>query len=119
VAVPAEQPGQPLTRLDKIDAAGVSRVINRPLHVATMKTLLTVKQAAAQLGLSTSLVYALCGSKRLRHERHGLGRGKILIPEDAIEEYRRSVTVAMAQGADQPPPAPKKPRVKLKHLELS
>jgi excisionase family DNA binding protein len=80
-----------------------------------MSTLLTVKQAAERLHLSASLVYALCASKRLRHERHGLGRGKILIPEDAIEEYRQSVTVATEQGADQPPPAPK-PKVKLKHL---
>lgn len=56
--------------------------------------MLTVKQAAERLGLSVSLVYALCAAKKLRHERHGLRRGTIRIPEDAIDEYHRSVTVA-------------------------
>ncbi len=57
--------------------------------------LFTVKEAAEALGLSSALIYGLCAAKRLRHERHGLGRGKIKIPEDAIEEYRRSVTVGV------------------------
>ena len=65
---------------------------------------LTVRQAAERLGVSPSLVYALCASKRLAHERHGLGRGKILIPEEALEEYRRRQTVA-AGGAPGRPPA--------------
>lgn len=79
-----------------------------------MKTLLTVKQAADALGVSPSLVYGLCAARRIRHERHGLKRGSIRIPEDAIEEYRASVTV----GAG--PPAPEKQprrRIKLRHLE--
>jgi excisionase family DNA binding protein len=77
--------------------------------------LFSVQQAAAQLGVSPGLVYALCASKRIRHERHGLGRGKIRIPEDAIEEYRRSVTVpARPEATMTPPPA----RVQLKHLKL-
>jgi excisionase family DNA binding protein len=73
----------------------------------------SVKQAAEYLGLSASLIYGLCSQRRLRHERHGLGRGKIIIPEDALEEYRKSVTV-QAQGAAAflPPTA----RVKLRHL---
>ena len=65
---------------------------------------LSVRQAAERLGVSPSLVYALCASKRLAHERHGLGRGKILIPEGALEEYRRRQTVA-AGGAPGRPPA--------------
>jgi excisionase family DNA binding protein len=68
----------------------------------------TVKEASRYLGLSPSLVYGLCSRKRVRHERHGLGRGKILIPEDALEEYRRSVTVAAERGAPSAPPAPEK-----------
>jgi excisionase family DNA binding protein len=52
-----------------------------------------VKEAAEYLRLSQALVYALLASKRIRHERHGLGRGKILIPEDALDEYRERVTV--------------------------
>ena len=51
---------------------------------------LTVKQAAAQLGISPALVYALVERRKIRHERHGLGRGTIRIPETALDEYRRS-----------------------------
>jgi excisionase family DNA binding protein len=77
-------------------------------------TLLTVKQAAQALNLSQSTVRALCGRRKLRHERHGVGRGKVLIPEDAVEEYRASVTVRA--GAATPPPA--RPPVTLRHLRL-
>jgi excisionase family DNA binding protein len=73
---------------------------------------LTVKQTAERLRISPALVYALCAARKLRHERYGLGRGKILVPEDAIEEYRRRCTVEA--GADRSPP----PRVKLEHLRL-
>ena len=52
--------------------------------------MLTVKQAADQLGVSPSLVYGLCKEGRIRHERHGLGRGTIRIPPDALDEYRRA-----------------------------
>lgn len=72
---------------------------------------LTVREAAERLGLSPSLIYALCHRRQLRHERHGLGRGKILIPEDALEEYRRQRTVGVEAGAVEPAPA-------LKHITL-
>ena len=39
--------------------------------------LFSVQKAAKVLGLSPGLV---CAQKRIRHERHGLGRGKIKIP---------------------------------------
>lgn len=55
--------------------------------------MLTVKNAAHWLGISPSLVYALCKEGRIRHERHGLRRGKILISEAALEEYRRAAEV--------------------------
>lgn len=55
----------------------------------TTITTLTVKQAAERLGISQSLVYGLVAAGKIRHERHGLGRGTIRIPEDALEEYRR------------------------------
>lgn len=70
----------------------------------------TVREAAQVMGISPSLVYALCAQKRLRHERHGLRRGKILIPEDALEEYRKSVTVGAGEAGETPPP--------LKHITL-
>jgi excisionase family DNA binding protein len=77
--------------------------------------MLSVRQAAVELGVSTHTVYGLCKRKQLRHERHGLSGGKILIPQDAIEEYRQSVTVGVRREATAPPA----PRPKLKHLVLS
>lgn len=54
---------------------------------------LTVQEAADHLGVSASLVYALCSKGRLRHARHGLGRGTIRIPPEALEEYLRGSEV--------------------------
>jgi excisionase family DNA binding protein len=79
--------------------------------------LLTVAEAAEILHLSASTVRSLCIARKLRHERHGLGRGVIRIPPDAIEEYRQSVTVTSAA----PQAATRKPSrraVTLKHLRL-
>jgi excisionase family DNA binding protein len=72
-----------------------------------MKTF-SVAEAAKELGVSAGTVYALCAGKKIRHERIGLGRGTIRIPEDALEEYRRSVTVAAGREAASPPPATEK-----------
>ena len=69
---------------------------------------LTVQEAAARLGLSPKTLYALCQRRRIRHERHGLGRGTIRIPEDALDEYRQSVTVDVGREAVTPPPASEK-----------
>lgn len=55
--------------------------------------MLTVKQAAARLGVSAKLVYALCARGKIVHERHGLGRGTIRISEGSLEEYRRGTRV--------------------------
>jgi excisionase family DNA binding protein len=70
--------------------------------------MLSVKQAAERLGISPALVYALCASKRIAHERHGLGRGTIRIPEEAIAAYRKEGTVGAERGGAAPLP--------LKHL---
>jgi excisionase family DNA binding protein len=78
---------------------------------------MTVQEAAERLGVSVSLVYSLCASRRLRHERHGLGRGVIRIPPEAIEEYRQSVTVASA-APKVPARKPTRPAIKLSHLRL-
>ena len=61
---------------------------------------MTVKQTAEALGISVSLVYALLAAKKIRHERHGLGRGTIRIPPEAIDEYRKSQTVNVGDGDD-------------------
>jgi excisionase family DNA binding protein len=74
---------------------------------------LSVKNAAALLGCSADTVYALCAARKLRHERVGLGRGRIRIPEDSIEEYRRRVTVGVEE-ATLPPPTP----IRLRHVSL-
>jgi excisionase family DNA binding protein len=68
--------------------------------------MLSVKQAAERLGVSPKLVYALCAGRKIAHERYGLGRGTIRIPEDALEEYRRAARV----GPGSPTPVP------LRHL---
>ena len=75
---------------------------------------LTVKQAAGHLGVSAALLYELIAAGRIAHERHGLGRGKILIRPDALEAYRLSRTVAARTEEDRPRPA----RVKLRHLRV-
>jgi excisionase family DNA binding protein len=81
-------------------------------------TLLTVKQVADRLGISPALVYSLCARQRIRHERHGLGRGVIRVPEDAIDEYRHSRTVVVYTGDSTEAPAPRREPVRLLHLRL-
>jgi excisionase family DNA binding protein len=76
--------------------------------------MLSVKQAAVRLGVSPALIYILCGRRLLRHERHGIGRGKILIPEDALAEYRQSRTVGVGGAA----PGPVVRRPTLRHLRV-
>jgi excisionase family DNA binding protein len=72
----------------------------------------TVKEAAARLGVSAALVYALCAARKLRHSRVGLGRGKIVIGEDAIAEYLRAREAVPAEAL------PPRRKVKLAHLVL-
>ena len=77
--------------------------------------LLKVAEAADRLGISLAVVYALCSARKIRHERHGLKRGKILIPESALEEYRklRTVEVEEERRSEAPPPLPN-----FKHLHV-
>lgn len=63
---------------------------------------LTVKEAAPLLGLSAASVYALCAARRIRHARVGVGRGKIVIPPEAVAEYLAGGAV----GPSEAPPAP-------------
>jgi excisionase family DNA binding protein len=78
--------------------------------------LLSVPEAAAALGISPNLVYGLCAARKIRHERHGLGRGRIRIPEDAIEEYRKRQTVDAVEPQASVPVARR--RIRLRHLEV-
>jgi excisionase family DNA binding protein len=65
----------------------------------------TIKVAACRLGMSEKTLYALCARKQIRHVRVGPRRGKLLIPEDAIDEYLKRQTVEVASEADEAPPA--------------
>lgn len=78
--------------------------------------MLTVKETAQQLGVSAQTVYCLCMTHKLRHFRVGVGRGKILVSEEAIMDYLKSREV----GAE--PLSARRPRahrVKLQNLTLS
>lgn len=73
---------------------------------------MTVKQAAARLEVSPSLVYSLIAAGKLRYHRVGHGRGRLRVPEDAIGEYLARCTFA----PEEEKPAPKLP--KLRHIRL-
>lgn len=62
--------------------------------------MLTVREAADRLGVSQALIYALVSARKIRHQRHGLRRGAIRIPEDALAEYQARCTV----DVDEAPP---------------
>lgn len=72
---------------------------------------LTVKEAAPLMRVSAATVYALCAAKKIRHQRVGVGRGKILIPPDAVTEYLAKGTVPSADAPPprSPPPTPRPP----------
>jgi excisionase family DNA binding protein len=59
---------------------------------------LSVKQAAERIGISVSLTYALLEGRKIRHERHGLGRGRYVITAEAIEEYRKGREVGVGES---------------------
>jgi len=71
---------------------------------------LTVRAAAARLGVSPSLVYAWCRRRRLVHFRFGRPgrRGKILVPEDALAAFSERHRLAPE------PPAPSRPLVHIR-----
>ena len=79
-----------------------------------MSSPLTVNEAAASLRLSPASVYSLCSRKLLRHQRVGVGRGKILIPTDAIAEYLAKGAV---ESSETVPDAPAL-KLKLRHLTV-
>jgi excisionase family DNA binding protein len=88
-----------------------------------MGRLFTVKEAALRLRLSVGTVYVLVGRRQLRHVRVGTGRGKIAIPDEAIEEYlkRREVVVsptAVGGGPGRGAAPVARPKVKFEHLRL-
>lgn len=75
----------------------------------------TVRAAARELKISVSLVYRLCRSGRITHERYGLGRGVIRISAAALTAFRLSCTTG---GTSLPHPKKKVTRQKFEHLKL-
>jgi excisionase family DNA binding protein len=57
--------------------------------------ILTAKQAADRLGVATATIYSLCGSRRLKHQRIGVGRGVIRIQEEDLQAYSDGATVGL------------------------
>jgi excisionase family DNA binding protein len=67
--------------------------------MAQERTLLTVREAAKWLEVSTSEIYLLCKYRKLRHSRIGLKRGVIRIEISDLEVYRRSCIVEPVEPA--------------------
>ena len=80
--------------------------------------LLTVAEAAETLNVSAATVRALCARRLIRHERIGTGRGAIRVPEDAIEEYRKSRTVEVNGGGGEKVTKTARPRPSYQDLEF-
>ena len=77
--------------------------------------LLTIKEAAEILRCSPGTVYAMVAAKKLDVVRVGVGRGKILIPSEYVENFGRRVVV------EKPPevvPVTARRREKPRHLDL-
>lgn len=52
-----------------------------------MDNLLTVKDAAACLGMRPQFIYEACAAMGLKHTRLGTGRGKIRIRQSALDAF--------------------------------
>jgi excisionase family DNA binding protein len=63
-----------------------------------MTKLLTIPEVADILRCKPGVVYDLCEQKILRHCRVGTGRGRILVSEEAVEEYVKRCEVAAGTG---------------------
>jgi excisionase family DNA binding protein len=76
------------------------------------------KEAAARANVSVGLIYTLCSLNILPHTRVGRPgkRGSIRIEEADLDAFLAS---QKRKGRQEPPPSPKKPPIRLKHLGLS
>jgi excisionase family DNA binding protein len=87
-----------MSKAKQIWPEGLSLRRRLPFETRSNMRLLTVQETAALLGISLAIVYGLCARKLIRHERHGMGRGTIRIPEDALGEYRPLLSFVNSQG---------------------
>jgi len=72
-------------------------------HLNIGDIILTAKEAATRLGCKPGLIYKLCAAGRLGHLRVGFGRGRVVIEERHLEDYRRSAEVLPFAAAEVPP----------------
>ena len=79
-----------------------------PLNPMLGAGMLTVKQVAERLGVSSSQVYALCSSGKLAHYRFGVGKGALRISEEQLAAFLAATTFK--------PPAAELPE--LRHIRL-
>jgi len=81
-------------------------------HAPDQPNLLTVREAAEILRVSTSLVYQLVEARKLACHRIGGPRGAIRISTSDLKEYLAECR------HDRQERSPKPPRPRLKHLRL-
>ena len=77
---------------------------------------MNVKQAAARLECSVGTIYALVAARKIRFSRVGLGRGKIVIPEEAVIEYLKSRETGPSGPEAASLPLPK---IRFEHLRFN
>lgn len=58
-----------------------------------MIRVLSVRQAAEQLGVAETTVYGLCRQNLLRHFRVGMGRGTIRVREEDLDKFIEDAVV--------------------------
>jgi excisionase family DNA binding protein len=75
---------------------------------------MTIKECAERLSVSSSLIYSLVASRKIRFCRIGNGRGRLRIPEDAVLEYLARCTFDIEE-----PKSPARSIRPLRHLDLS
>jgi excisionase family DNA binding protein len=86
--------------------------------VSENQAMYTVKTAAHRLSVCPSVVYDLVASGAIPHYRFGKNgcRGAIRIDEADLDAFLAAQK--RKKGPEAMPPAPRKPRVILKHLRL-
>ena len=86
-------------------------MIEKPEHGNWKSIMLSVKDTAARLNVSTSTVYSLIKCGQLKSHRIGIGRGVIRVSEADISDFLHGSVVAVQQ--------PRRPsRVRLEHIKL-
>lgn len=87
-------------------------VMNEITRNASAKPLLTVREVAQILRLSSACIYTMVASGRLPHLRVGNGRGSIRFSHEDLDRFLNS------RRAETAPPLQQPVRRQLKHLKL-